>query len=453
MSEETVSTVGRPRTYQELLARDSREVPESMSKTGVTDVGPLEVPTRWYLDPQIHELEVERIWKRSWQMVCRADDIREVGDTWVYDVASLSYVVVRSASDTIKAFRNSCLHRGRTLRDCAGHTSQLKCPFHGFTWSLDGALLGVPGRGQFPTVSKAEFRLPEAKVGVWGGFVFINPDPNAEPLEHYLGASFSQEFVRSPLDSRAKIAHVSKVMPVNWKVAQDAFLEAFHVHTTHPQWMVAYSDDLHRYDVFGNYSRIIIPGAVPSYQLRWKPTEQQMFNCMVGSWDETPPPDAVPAGADIRRIIADRFREQARPMLGDAVDTYCDAELLDVVMFNIFPNFGPFISPLASLVYTFRPLGNHSDQSMMEVMLLAPWKGEGPAPRLAERRLSDAESFSDVPELGFFGAILNQDTFNFKQMMKGIANNERGKLVLASYHELKLRHFYDVYAKAMGFAP
>src|SRR3546814_7639607 len=86
------------------------------------------------------EREVERIWKTRWQMACRVDELRNVGDTWVYEVASLSFVIVRSDPQTIKAFYNSCLHRGRPLRDCPGQVSHLKCPFHGFTWGLDGGL-------------------------------------------------------------------------------------------------------------------------------------------------------------------------------------------------------------------------------------------------------------------------------------------------------------------------
>src|SRR3546814_18385153 len=68
--------------------------------------------------------------------------------------------------------------------------------------------------------------------------------------------------------SKVTIAHISKVIPANWKVVNEAFLEAFHVHTTHPQWTTAYSDHLHRYDVFDNYSRVIIPAGVPSHQDR-----------------------------------------------------------------------------------------------------------------------------------------------------------------------------------------
>ncbi|HKR87923.1 MAG TPA: aromatic ring-hydroxylating dioxygenase subunit alpha [Phenylobacterium sp.] len=449
MNKANVAPSKRVGSYQELLTEDSRPAPRALRKTGVTDIGPLEIPTSWYFDPEIEKLEVERIWKRSWQMVCREEDLSEVGDTWVYDVGPLSYVIVRSSADTIKAFSNSCLHRGRPLRDCPGHASQLKCPFHGFTWSLDGALRGVPSREEFLTITNEEFRLPEATVARWGGFVFINPDPNAEPFEDYIG-DLTQDFEASPLEKKAKIVHISKVIPANWKVVNEAFLEAFHVHTTHPQWVTAYSDHLHQYDVFGNYSRIIIPGAVPSHQLRWTPSQQEILNCMLGGWDDVPPAIEIAPGANVRQTIADVFREQARPLLGDAVETISDAEMLDVVQYNLFPNFGPFSSPTVSLVYAFKPYGSDPLKSVIEIMLIGPWKGEGAPPRVKERRLSADEHFNDVPELGQFGAILNQDTANLDYIMRGIANNQRNKVVFASYHELKIRHFYHLYAQTMG---
>ncbi|HKT72702.1 MAG TPA: aromatic ring-hydroxylating dioxygenase subunit alpha [Steroidobacteraceae bacterium] len=437
-----------PKDYQELLDRDSRQVPKTFRSKGVRDIGPIDIPTSWYLDPEIHRLELERIWKRSWQMACREEDVSQVGDTWVYKIASLSFVIVRSTPNTIRAFYNSCLHRGRPLRDCPGHTSQLKCPFHGFTWSLDGALTGVPSREQFPTVKNEEFRLPEAKVGRWGGFVFINPDPAAEPLEDFMGG-FAHEFAPAPLDDKVKTLHISKIIPANWKIVQDAFLEGFHVLTTHPQWAVAYSHDLNQYDVFENYSRIIIPAGSPSKELRWTPSNREMFNCMVGAWDDIPPPVTVDANRDIRAAAAELFRNQCRPLLGDKVDDHSDAEFLDPVMYNLFPNFGPFIHPAGSLVYTLRPCAD-PNRTVFDVMLLTPWTGDQRPPAAKERRLRDDQDFTDVAELDFFGAILNQDTANLQHMMEGVANNQRGKLVLSRYHELKLRHFYHLYAKTMG---
>src|SRR3546814_8070165 len=93
-----------------------------------------------------------------------------------------------------------------------------------------------------------------------------------------------------------------------------------------------------------------------------------------------------------------------------------------------------------SLVYNFRPHGSDPFKSVMEVMLLGPGTPGADAPRVSERRLADDEDYHNVPELGFFGAILNQDTANLDYIMKGIVNNKRGRVVFAKYHELKIRH-------------
>src|SRR3546814_10831328 len=75
----------QPTPYDDLLDRDSRQVPASLRRRGVTDIGPIELPTRWYTDAVIHEREVERIWQPPWQMACRVDELRNLGDTWVYE--------------------------------------------------------------------------------------------------------------------------------------------------------------------------------------------------------------------------------------------------------------------------------------------------------------------------------------------------------------------------------
>lgn len=120
--------------------------------------------TSWverYTSRAFHELEVEKVWKRVWQMACREEDVPEVGDPVVYEVANLSILVIRSAPDTVKAYHNVCLHRGRILRERDGNCQQIRCPFHGFTWSLDGELTTIPADWDFPHVDKAKFGLPE----------------------------------------------------------------------------------------------------------------------------------------------------------------------------------------------------------------------------------------------------------------------------------------------------
>src|ERR1039458_7323801 len=111
------------------------------------------------VSPAVHDLEVEKVWNRVWQVVCREDGIPETGDVWVHDVAGTSLLVVLSAPGEVRAFHNACLHRGTRLRTEPGHVSELRCPFHGFSWRLDGTFAGMPCQWDFPHVEPAEFSL------------------------------------------------------------------------------------------------------------------------------------------------------------------------------------------------------------------------------------------------------------------------------------------------------
>ena len=197
-------------------------------------------------------------------MACHEDDIPDVGDYHVYEIAHLSYLVVRTAEDEFKAYHNACLHRGRMLKIKDGKRArEFRCAFHGWAWNLDGSLKEVPCQWDFPTVTEEEYGLPEIQVGRWGGFLFINPDPDAESLEDYLG-NLSDQFSILPYQKRYKIAHVAKILRCNWKIAQEAFSEAYHVIATHPTILETIGDANTQYDVFGNYSRAMSPNFTPS---------------------------------------------------------------------------------------------------------------------------------------------------------------------------------------------
>ena len=115
--------------------------------------GDADVPIEHYISREWHELEKERLWSRVWQFACREEHIPDVGDHIVYDIAGRSYIVMRSAPDTIKAYPNACLHRGRQLKQYDGNCSEIRCPFHGFAWDLDGSLQDVPAHWDLPHVT------------------------------------------------------------------------------------------------------------------------------------------------------------------------------------------------------------------------------------------------------------------------------------------------------------
>jgi phenylpropionate dioxygenase-like ring-hydroxylating dioxygenase large terminal subunit len=429
-------------SYQALLDSDTHAVPKVLRLESAIEPGVQKVPVARYTSREFHELEVEKVWKRVWQMACREEDVPEVGDHVVYDIAGLSFLVVRSAPDRIQAFHNACLHRGRLLRETGGRVDELRCAFHGWCWNLDGTLKEVPCEWDFPEVTPARYRLPEVKLGTWGGFVFINPDPEAGPLEAHLGELPSQ-FERWPLERRFKLAHVAKLHECNWKVAQEAFMEAYHVVATHPQLLPGIADANSQYDVFGSFSRAITPNGTPSPHLRWEPTQQEMLDAMLDRNLDEPASLVVPEGKTAREIAAASRREGMRGVLGDRVDELCDSEMDDSFYFTLFPNFHPW-GAYNLITYRFRPYGNDHRSSIMECMFLAPFP-EGPRPPAAPVHwLEPDEDWTCAPELGFLARVFNQDVYNLPKIQAGLETLRDPEVVFGSYGETKIRHMHQL---------
>ena len=170
---------------RDIIASDGDQTPAPLLAESYQFLGDADIAFARYTSEDLYDQEIRGVWSRTWQWACREEHIPNVGDYVVYDVGPYSIIVIRAAKDEIKAFVNSCLHRGMQLCD-AGSQGQgkqfLRCPFHGFTWNLDGTLKEIPCRWDFPHISDAEFSLPQVRVALWGGFVFINMDPNAQDL-------------------------------------------------------------------------------------------------------------------------------------------------------------------------------------------------------------------------------------------------------------------------------
>jgi phenylpropionate dioxygenase-like ring-hydroxylating dioxygenase large terminal subunit len=428
-------------SYQELLDTDTHAVPDVLRLESPKYLGSGDVDIAHYISRDWHEREVENLWRRVWQFACRADDIPEVGDHIIYEIVRDSYIVIRTAPDEIKAYPNACLHRGRRLKDHAGRCTELRCSFHGFSWALSGELKDIPARWDFEHVEDEEFSLPECQVGTWAGFVMINPDPDAEPLTDYLGGVVEQ-FERWDLGGRYTQAHVAKVIHANWKIAQEAFCEAYHVNATHPQIMPYLGDTNSQVDVWDNYSRAITPGGTPSPLLDWVPTQEEMIRSMTDTRHDEPTPIDVPEefGA-MRAVAAEASRQRWRPNAGDWVDEMSDAEMMDSIDYTVFPNFHPWGS-FNRIVYRFRPNGDDHRSAIMECIFLAPYSGEKP-PNAPVHFLEEHESFTDAPELGTLGKVFNQDLFNMARVQQGLETTRKPGVTLGNYQESKIRWIHD----------
>ena len=413
--------------------RHPERLPDVYRKSSPVPGGPEKVPTARYFDKRYHDLEVEHIWKKCWQMACREDDIPETGDTYLYRIAHLQYLVVRQADGGIKAHVNACLHRGRQLRDChAKRATEFRCPYHGWQWNIDGSLRMITAEWDFPGVRDEVSQLPGAKVARWGGFVFINPDPDAISFEDYAGPEMLAHYQKIKLQNRYKQADVTKVIRANWKLVQEAFLEGYHALATHPQLLLTGSEcaDL-RFDNFGNWSRLGHMSVTGSCPHRGSVlTEEQAID----SYHQT----------------ADFMREHFRGMIGDEIDQFADAELNEQGFNNLFPNTSPW-SGWARVVYNFRPNGDNPDEALMRVMFLAPWPEgkEKPAP-VPQRFLGADQFWTDAPELVAFAKIFDQDCNNLPQTQAGLKTKQPPHVWMSGYQESIIRAFHRNYARRLG---
>jgi nitrite reductase/ring-hydroxylating ferredoxin subunit len=201
----------------------------------VTD--PERIPVKRYYDAEFYRLETERLWPHVWQMACRLEQIPHVGDWMEYSNLGKSVVVVRTR-DGVKAYHNACRHRGVKLAEGHGNceTQGFTCPFHGWRWNMEGKNTFVYGRSKFSEhqLDQAELALPQCRVDTWGGCVWINHDPDALPFRDSIGplADRLEEYQVDKM--RAEWCYAT-VLPANWKIAMEAFMEGLHVMKTHPQ--------------------------------------------------------------------------------------------------------------------------------------------------------------------------------------------------------------------------
>jgi phenylpropionate dioxygenase-like ring-hydroxylating dioxygenase large terminal subunit len=342
----------------------------------------------------------------------------------------------------IKAYPNACLHRGRLLKTYDGRCSEFRCPFHGWAWHLDGELKQISAEWDFPQAAERDLSLPEVKVGRWAGFVFINPDANCESLDEFLGSEIQQHFARWDFDNRYLAAHVSRIIRCNWKIANEAFTEGYHVNATHPQAVTYTGDPQSQIDFWGNTARELSPKGIPCPMLKYTPTEEEMLRDALDVRDGEPLPVSFGQGDTLRGVLSAAGRERFRATFGDRVDELTDAEFLDAWNYMVFPNFHPW-GAFNRIVYRFRPNGDDHETCIFEIMYLAPFKGERPPPAEVVH-LGPDDPWTDVAELEKLAMVVEQDTFNMARVHDGLKVLRRDGVMLSRYQEALIRWRHDL---------
>jgi len=201
------------------------------------ELGSDPVPTEPYVSQSYFEQERDKVFRQSWLLACHESEIPKPGDFVVKDAAifNASVVIVRGRDGMVRAFHNVCRHRGNKLvcTGEAGHAEAFFCKFHGWTFALDGRLRGVPEQDRFPAFDKSQHALKPFSMQMWKGFVFLHPQANPkQSLRDYLG-TLADPLEAFPFEQMRLMANYSGTLRSNWKVAINAFQEAYHVPTVH----------------------------------------------------------------------------------------------------------------------------------------------------------------------------------------------------------------------------
>jgi phenylpropionate dioxygenase-like ring-hydroxylating dioxygenase large terminal subunit len=203
------------------------------------DLGPPGIPVAPFISEEQFALEKRRLWPRVWLMVGRVERIPKPGDYFIKEIppADASLIVVRGRDRIIRAFHNVCAHRGSKISwepsGACGFTTAFKCPYHGFTYDLEGKLKFVPDEENFYNLDKSKMGLASVNTDIWEGFIFVHlaPEPR-ETLRDYMG-SIGDGLAGYPFGEQTHQYSYRAVLDCNWKLLISSFLEGYHVRALH----------------------------------------------------------------------------------------------------------------------------------------------------------------------------------------------------------------------------
>ena len=221
-----------------------------------------DIPTGRHTSEEFHDLEQEHLWPKTWVMAGRVEDIPEPGDYYVFKDLGVPLLIVRGTDGDIRGYYNTCQHRGApVVREDRGSSRRLRCQYHSWTYEIDGGtLVALPDERDFVDLDWEQRCLPKVKCETFEGFIFVNRDLEAQPLRQWLGKA-AEMFAPFGSESLREVYRESVIVPCNWKVTAEAFLEVYHFKHIHSHNGVSVLDN--RGAAMGLYpnghSRMITP--------------------------------------------------------------------------------------------------------------------------------------------------------------------------------------------------
>jgi choline monooxygenase len=240
------------------------------------------LPSSWYTEPAMFELERERVFARTWQPAARLEELRRPGDFVTADVGGEPVVLTRGQDGALRGFYNVCRHRAGNVAAGKGNRKTLQCRYHGCTYSLEGRLTSTPEFEEAEGFSRDEYGLRPVHVSAWGPFAFVNLDPSAPGLETFLGEIMT-ETGPIAMDAMRMVERRDYVVECNWKVYVDNYLEGYHIPVAHPGLYRELDYENYRVDTRRLHSRQMAPlrpalgGGAPRRYADVRPDDQALY--------------------------------------------------------------------------------------------------------------------------------------------------------------------------------
>jgi len=404
----------------------------------------IEVPDRVrkerYYDPDFYAMEAELLWPRVWQMACRLEEIPAPGDFAEYEILDQSVIVVRTDDLGVRAFHNACRHRGvRVAQGRGSRPGGFVCPFHGWCYGTDGRNTKVTQPKGFAAhnLEPADLDLTAVRCETWGGCAWINLDDAAPPLRQCI------EPLATVLDAwkveslRAEWWYACR-LPANWKLAEEAFVEQYHVLQSHPQLRIpgrlptrdpADFDPRSFVDAELHYLRVMSEGMAGMVHA----TDVAIAE---GVADMELPADYGLARTTWQRTLNDAVTRAHRERGCDIPDlNELEEHDLNQPMGYCFPHY--FVLPMYSSAssYRFRPLG--PEETLMEIWSLTrfPQGAEPDTPPVPERWRHDDPRWPPIPAQDFSNLPKQQRGLHARSF-EYMRLSERNEGHISNYHRV-----------------
>ena len=452
------SRVAAFHSAMDIVAADNQPLPTILQHPGDIHPGPRLVPFNRYVEENFVDLEIEHVWNKFWQVACRVEDIPRIGDRINYDIIDNSYLIIRTGQNAFRAFHNACRHRGRKLCETKQNGQNIRCAFHGWTYGSDGKLDWVPYEQDFPQLDRKHLSLVPVQVGTWGGNIFINPDLKAPPLEQAI-RPLAEHYTNVPQEERYTASRILVDIDCNWKTAQEAFMEGYHVLETHTDGLPIYASVATQIDNWsdglGLVSRLFTPAVVADawVEARVSPRECLTIYCTAMKLP-APPADRGHDLADARRYAGEMLRKRVEGSSGKDFSGHATSYFIDQGRYTMFPNFHPFWGEASPRWHKFKPLGRNPGACQMEIRTLLPIPPSGEyslEPRTYHVKFGE-RVFESFPELGQAALLVDQDLVNLSAVQRGLkaAPPQACYMTLSNYHESMIRRFHEIYDQALG---